>query len=622
MSQMIDFFPFAQKTKKEIEHHNKFLSKISLTGKINANSFSENLFTYTDQTIIKFDLLKEELIDALVDENIAKLQDELSLKAQLAIDVLKRNLFERTADVGFLATDDEIINFLQDDSYDIDKIEFRLNEYVKKYSVYDDVIIFDTNANVKVNINKENSFTHSNDKILDQALKSDTYVEQYTHSDIFATKQKALLYAQKITSAGRSIGVLVLSFKFEDELMEIFKSLSLKDEVILLEDFSGVIASSNQKLIKNNSRISLSKRNNMLFFNNKFAIRTGFKGYQGYTGLPWKSVAISLNSSEEVSQVDQRLTLPQSLKRIIDEAYESVEDLADVIINGELIASKYREFSLSPILENLRVVSEALVQTINKSAQSLANIKTSSLLSSAKISTSFAMDLMDRNLYERANDCRWWALTPTFAEQLSCDNPDIEKLTNVLKYINELYTVYTDLVLFDTNGKIIAASNNNTLVGRDINMQAVSATLQNRDTQKYFVSDFEKTSLYEDQATYIYFASIFDKQKVLGGIGIVFDSSVEFKAILEDSQLEGQKGFSVICDKNQMVISSTDEKYKPLDKLDLPSDYFKEGREFQSFIEYEKKRYLCTIAPSKGYREYKKEDNYSNDIFVVTFIEV
>ncbi len=34
------------------------------------------------------------------------------------------------------------------------------------------------------------------------------------------------------------------------------------------------------------------------------------------------------------------------------------------------------------------------------------------------------VDIMDRNLYERANDCRWWALTTDFRailenEQLS-----------------------------------------------------------------------------------------------------------------------------------------------------------------------------------------------------------
>jgi hypothetical protein len=32
--------------------------------------------------------------------------------------------------------------------------------------------------------------------------------------------------------------------------------------------------------------------------------------------------------------------------------------------------------------------------------------------------TSLLVDLLDRNLYERANDCRWWALTPQLSELL------------------------------------------------------------------------------------------------------------------------------------------------------------------------------------------------------------
>lgn len=45
-------------------------------------------------------------VDQLGRESLAELSDELRATAQCSIDVLVRNLFERTADVGFLATDD------------------------------------------------------------------------------------------------------------------------------------------------------------------------------------------------------------------------------------------------------------------------------------------------------------------------------------------------------------------------------------------------------------------------------------------------------------------------------------------------------------------------------------
>ncbi len=623
MSAVIELFPFAKKTKEDIEYQNKLLSKVSLTGKINANNFSANLFEYTDQTIEKFEILKEELIESLVTENHTKVYEELSLKAQLSIDVLKRNLFERTADVGFLATDGEIIKFLESDNIDIADMQDRLQEYVKKYSVYDDVLIFDTKGNLKVNINEQNTLSHSSDKILHQALNSETFIEQYDHTDIIKYKNKALLYAQKIVSQNKTIGILCLSFKLKDELEKIFSGFDLKDEIIALEDSNGVISSSNPKQIRENSRITFTKMDNTLLYKNRFfSVKVKTKGYQGYTGLDWSCIAIATNIQESQPNSEKSVKLTPKLQQIIDEAHERVDDLSDVIINGELTASKYREYTLSPILDNLRTISDTLLENINTSAASLTNIITAGLLSSTNIASKFAIDLMDRNLYERANDCRWWALTPLFIHELSNKTPNIQNLTSTLKYINELYTVYTDIFLYDTTGTIIATSYDQSLVNMNISQTAVSATLQNRNSQHYFVSPFEKTKLYKNEPTYVYHASITNDTKVVGGIGIVFDSSIEFKNMLTDSMLENKRGFSFFCDASQNIIASTHPTLKPLDKLNLPQSYFQHKDVFQKFITFEDKEYLLTIAPSKGYREYKIQDNYTNEVFVATFIEV
>lgn len=52
--------------------------------------------------------LERQLIENLVQENIRKVVLEIGSKAQVAVDILIRNLYERTADVGFLATDEDI----------------------------------------------------------------------------------------------------------------------------------------------------------------------------------------------------------------------------------------------------------------------------------------------------------------------------------------------------------------------------------------------------------------------------------------------------------------------------------------------------------------------------------
>jgi hypothetical protein len=63
------------------------------------------------ETRRRFDELQSRLIEQMVRENRAELGDDLSARAQCAIDILVRNLYERTADVGFLATDDVVRSF-------------------------------------------------------------------------------------------------------------------------------------------------------------------------------------------------------------------------------------------------------------------------------------------------------------------------------------------------------------------------------------------------------------------------------------------------------------------------------------------------------------------------------
>ena len=55
-----------------------------------------------------FTTLSSELINYLGTELLRESVGEINSKAQVAVDIVIRNLFERTADIGFLATDEEI----------------------------------------------------------------------------------------------------------------------------------------------------------------------------------------------------------------------------------------------------------------------------------------------------------------------------------------------------------------------------------------------------------------------------------------------------------------------------------------------------------------------------------
>ncbi len=630
MKELISLFPFVEDTLYELDKLNKSLNRITLTGKINALDVASTLFEFTDDTAKRFDELQDELGEALLQESLKKHLSELNTKAQITIDVLIRNLFERTADVGFLATDGVIVDFLTSDMVSLEQIQDRLREYAAKYTVYNEIVILDTQGNAKANINTTNNITSSNDEIITQALQSDSYIEVYRHSDLFDSQEKTLIYAQKIEKSGQSIGVLCLCFKFDDELSLIINNLAQKRMQILLFDNTGLIAtcdpSSNLDISYSDAKYEITPKNNLL-------VTRKTNGYQGFTGIDswycaatYTSLTNSQPQNEEESDPKEVKTnlLSDKLKEIISKADELVDDLSDVIINGELIASKKRVYVLSPILDSLRAISTQILNSFKKSILNLEQLVESSLINDVKMASSLAIDIMDRNLYERANDCRWWALTPLFQEQLSKDEQDTKSLKETLLYINELYTVYTNLYLYDKNATIIAASHDDSVVNKQVKKSYIDKINQNKNTQNYFVSDFELSEFYENKATYIYNASIVHENKNVGGIGIVFDSEVEFKDMIKDSFPHNKKGFSFFVDAELNIISSTHQTLKPLDKLKIDPAILKNvsNHSTHQYTKFEDKDYIIGVAKSSGYREYKCEDNYTNELYAVTFIEI
>jgi hypothetical protein len=209
-----------------------------------------------------FTTLSSELINYLGTELLRESVGEINSKAQVAVDIVIRNLFERTADIGFLATDEEIRGLLLSnptkytDEYGehLEKIRERFTEYVQKYSVYFDIILMNTNGDILANIDDENKASKSTDPIIKQALTtSEEYVESFKHHDFLPQHKQSLVYSYRVTETNdensKPLGVLCLCFKFEDEMREIFTNLvnTNKKECITLLDKEGrVIATSDQ----------------------------------------------------------------------------------------------------------------------------------------------------------------------------------------------------------------------------------------------------------------------------------------------------------------------------------------------------------------------------------------
>ena len=89
----------------------------------------------------------------------------------------------------------------------------------------------------------------------------------------------------------------------------------------------------------------------------------------------------------------------------------------------------------------LKEISATGVRTkdiFDASIENLHQTVITSLLHSNQSQAALAIDIMDRNLYERANDCRWWAVNPIFAKLLAqnrCTEDDAKTIGAILRLL-------------------------------------------------------------------------------------------------------------------------------------------------------------------------------------------
>ena len=625
------------------------------------------------------------LLNNLGIETRKKVALEMESKAQVAIDIMVRNLFERTADIGFLATDHEIRNFLEFVSENNSIIHFRdeirqrrdrlvarFEEYARKYTVYSNIILLDTNGKLMAQLDQGNPLTESSDSLIAASLTTGAaYVETFRQSDLLPNQAAAsLIYSYRVTSSEgvRPLGVLCLCFRLENETARIFENLTSQDDwcaLSLISPAGHVVASSDAYHVPVGARLFAADSGHCCitrFAGREYlAVTRDTKGYQGYMGPGWRGHAILPLEKAFTRADDHRLDkvppillsgvmmspslFSEDLRSIPLQAGKIQRELNRSVWNGNVRQSSDKR-AINPAFSKVLLweISNTGLRTRDIFASSIGNLHetvVSSILEDCEFRASLAIDIMDRNLYERSDDCRWWALTTVFRETLAATPSFAEmmpaardQITRLLRTINGLYTVYTNLLVFDTNGTVMSVSNpsEEARVGRPISEEWVRRTLLLKDSQSYAVSAFDPTTLYGGAHTYIYAAAIRhpeDMDKVVGGIGIVFDSTPQFEAMLLDSLPRDEHGsipdgcFGVLADRNRKVIASSDSRVPigEIFKIDPAFFEMKNGQTHANIVEYEGQYYAVGSKISSGYREFKSSDDaYRNDVAALCLV--
>lgn len=602
-----------------------------------------------------FDNLEQELVASLVGEKVATVLDEIGTKAQYVIDIVVRNLYERTADVGFLATDKELCAFVAGLHDNQSAIRHRLRAYRSKYTVYDEIILLDVAGNVLVQIDETTPLEGSVDPLIAQTLASDSYVETFRASDLRPARPQALIYSRRMLhpDTGAIVGVLCLCFNFEQEMESIFRSHcdpAGRSIMMLLDKDNRVLESADALWIPLGAVVPVNRDASptLVMFSGREYLASTFvsEGYQGYPGPPgWQGqvmipvdVAFTGRDSSTLASLDPGvaeglLSHAQTFSPPLYKIMTAVETIQRVVWNGQVMTAGKRDdaMKLKTILDQISETGARSNALFSKSIGDLYETVLACSLRDSEFVSNLLVDLLDRNLYERADDCRWWALSPDLRMALAAPQRDARvrhRITDLLAYINSLYTVYTRIFVYDAAGCIVATSHpdvdDHAVLGTSIDATTLAQVHALRSEQDYHVTPFTPTLLYGHRPTYIYHAAIRhpdDDTLVVGGIGIVFDAETEFLAMLRGGLGNKSDANALFVDRAGTVISSTDLRRPVGSTLDIDPALLSlpNGSSGSCIVLHDGHYAIVGCTASHGYREFKVSDGYREDVLAVVF---
>lgn len=628
---------------------------------------------------------QKQLVDAILIEMSQNVVSQIVDAAKFTINILKRNLFERTADVGYLATDSEIVDFIRrssgasPDPGDRERMRERLVQYRYEYTVYNEILILDIEGRVLANLDPGNGVTHSRDTLLARThaldpAQDDQYIETYRKTDLYPKKDEVLIYSQRICDpdTGTAIGTLCLCFDFEDEADRIFKDLSLGNSNIIsavLNEQGQVMVSGNPGMLPVGTRIPVDMEADfrLLNLNGKacFVCTVETDGYQGFHGLPWYGMAIiptqvAFNRKKNGAEFNtEKIRGLQHFSSDLTLLRKRSNDLLGAMkidsINGEVQAAKFRAKAFVKVLHFVKEIGEDINNLFASAIEDLQQTIAGSLFTEVEFRAFQGNNIADRNLYERANDVCWWALTPLFRAlmekqaQTPLEEAEKEGLKKNLQYINDLYTPYLRLILADTKGCVVAVSDppdgleekladaglpkGQDFVGTQVDPELLSRTLNLKSAKEYCVSQFSPSPFYGGRPSYIYSTAVRspgDTDKAVGVIQIVFDSEPQFQAMLRDvlprdeSNQVVKGSFSLFADRNKTIISCTHPDYAPGTTIPLDDKLFKYAKNERNatIVTMGERSYALGLQVSDGYREYKKGDGYDNDLICMVLVPI
>ncbi|MFS2161695.1 methyl-accepting chemotaxis protein [Pseudomonas sp. Pseusp122] len=180
------------------------------------------------------------------------------------------------------------------------------------------------------------------------------------------------------------------------------------------------------------------------------------------------------------------------------------------------------------------------------------------------------IEIIDRNLYERTCDVRWWATDASLLDVLS--RPSAETCAHAserLGIILDSYTVYLDIWVADSHGKVIASGRpkaHSKVIGADVSQSPwFTQAMRHSSGDQYYAGQVAVEPLLNNAQTCAFSAGVRSSENrlspVIGVIGIFFDWQNQAASVINGVRLtdeERSRSRVMMVDANHKIIASSD----------------------------------------------------------------
>ncbi|RTD91192.1 chemotaxis protein [Variovorax atrisoli] len=221
------------------------------------------------------------------------------------------------------------------------------------------------------------------------------------------------------------------------------------------------------------------------------------------------------------------------------------------------------------------------------------------------------IDIVDRNLYERSCDVRWWATDSAVVDCLALGGAAArEHASRRLSVILDSYTVYLDLWIVDASGTIVANGRPQTypVAGKNVaHARWFKDSMKTRSGADFIAGDIEALPQLNNAQVATYATAIREQGAVdgrpLGALVIFFDWAAQAAAVVNGVRLtdeEWQRTRCMIVDASFRVIASS----RKTGVLDEHFNLVTDGRR-TGFYRAADGHATVSFAATPGYESYR-----------------